>query len=323
MQVDFDNFHISTDYHEVYRVLPDSIQLALNKVVEHEAKRWHSLLQAFPTSPVKTFDSASLSPVPVGTFEDIEKLANDIRNAWDLGSHAIIHQVDEVLQYQGILVVVCEIHPHAALSSINGRYYLQGEGISDPVGTPFIIVDHRLTLESQQYHLAQELGRILLHDRITRDLKQEMARIPCDRRTSPEQRMPEAEDRRKVLLDGHWDHYFATAFLLPNDLLRRYLGEKRSNIDPRELDFLHGLFGINSQYLLWRAKNAKILHEELCIYHQSSPYHAGNKSHKLEKHQTSVLFLRLLYRGLSENYLTESDAAKLLDLTLDEFLALN
>lgn len=317
------NFKAAIHYHETYHALPDTIRRAVDNVVTNEANRWYTLTSAFPQNPINVFDLDKTVPSAINSLADIEKLAADLRGNWNLGNTAISN-LAEVLQFQGILIVTCEIHPHVALSALNGRLFrekLSDNEVEDSVGTPFIIVDSRLAPESQYYHMAQELGRILLHNRVTAEISQEGVSPQSDRRKSSAQGV--IQERRRSMWDGRWDHYFANALLLPKELLRYYFGDLRAAVDHRELDLLHGLFGVEGHYVLWRAKNAFILQEgSQHVYHQSVPMRLSKKVHS-EAYDTSLLFQRLVYRGLAESYFDEAKAAALMDLSLDDFLSMH
>lgn len=116
-------------------------------------------------------------------------------------------------------------------------------------------------------------------------------------------------------------HRFAGAFLLPGDALKRQIGEKRGSVLWRELFLLKQEYGISAIAVVCRLFNLDIISE--------ARYVALNKErnrfgwHKEEPCPFSgvedcLRFRQLVYRGMSEKLLSDSKAAYLLEMGIDE-----
>jgi Zn-dependent peptidase ImmA (M78 family) len=81
--------------------------------------------------------------------------------------------------------------------------------------------------------LAHELGHLVLHGLLDESIDEEMA---CNR--------------------------FASAFLLPEVGLFQHLGERRSNVDPKELYFLKHEYGLSMAACLYRSADLGVITEE-------------------------------------------------------------
>jgi Zn-dependent peptidase ImmA (M78 family) len=115
---------------------------------------------------------------------------------------------------------------------------------------------------------------------------------------------------------------FAGAFLLPDEVLKQKLGNKRKNLEITELSLLKQEFGVSMQVVFIRASHVKIIG-----YNYSSKLwkifkkkgwdiREPRKQYPSEKvHHFKLMVLR----AVSEEYIEESKAAELLDMTVKKF----
>jgi len=115
---------------------------------------------------------------------------------------------------------------------------------------------------------------------------------------------------------------FARAFLVPASQAKRELGERRTRIEVRELEFLASKYGLGVEEWVRRAKELSIIGEavsaklnralsarELCLRDAGPP----------PPRETPTRFEQLLARGLSEGLFSESRAADLAGKSVEQF----
>ena len=117
-------------------------------------------------------------------------------------------------------------------------------------------------------------------------------------------------------------HSFASAFLLPPEVLRRELLHKRSRITFWELGIIKQNFGISIRALLWRARTLAIITE----HHFQTMLNEMKEKGWDEKEPVDFngreepLHLRqLLNYGVTENVFSLSKAAELANMSLSQF----
>ncbi len=235
----------------------------------------------FPVAPVPEFTLPENLPKSILTMDEIEEVANSVRQEWDLGSNPIAELID-VLESIGIRVFEIE-------ESAESKF----DGLAATVnGYRIIVISKAWSGDRQRFTMAHELGHLMLKDRLTDDMDEERA-----------------SDR------------FAGAFLLPNNALLAALGAHRTRLELRELLLLKQEFGISMAGILYRARNLGIIrenyHKSLIIEfskrgwrkNEPQPFPAEEPHH----------FQQLVFHALAEEYISESKAAELMDLPQFEF----
>jgi len=240
-----------------------------------QAERWTSLLSQYPRKPVQDFALVAKLPAEVTDLEQIEAVAEAVRDAWELGLNPIPDMID-VLEANGVLVIVTDV-------DVSGKV----DGLAASVnGTPVIVISKNWPGDRQRFTLAHELGHLLMRDRLAASLDEEKA---CDR--------------------------FAGAFLLPLKSVIQHLGEHRNRLEPRELYMLKHEFGISMMGILIRASQCGIINDavrkSLFIQFSSRGWRSCEPGEPYPSEST-YLYRQLVYRALAEDYLGESKAAELL-----------
>jgi len=238
----------------------------------------------FPAGQAQEFDEIPGVPDRVGHMEEIDAITESVRAHWALGLDPIPDLAD-LLEARGFRVLAINIDE-------DERDLFDGMAthIADQ---PVLVMGNHWPGDRQRFTLAHELGHAVLHDRLAPALDEEKA---CNR--------------------------FAGAFLLPATSIRQSLGERRHQLELRELLLLKQEFGISMQAIVFRALQAEIITEQLA--NQIHMVFRRNRWHKTEPGGTlpperTVHFESLVYHALAEEFISESKAAELLGLPLPKF----
>lgn len=265
--------------------LPARVRHRIHADVLDQLERWHELLDLFPTEVVPAFSLPSDLPASINDLNALEAVADQVRRDWRLGEDPIPDLID-ALESQGVLVVQTAL---AEEHGFNGLSATAGEGLARPV----IVVDSGWPGDRQRFTLAHELGHILLGDRLSPDLDVEKA---C--------------------------HRFAGAFLLPRDAVRQALGPHRHDLEPQELGLLKSEYGLSMQSCLFRALDAGVISRTVqqTLFREFSRrgWRKQEPGPALAPERT-VRFRQLVYHALAEDFISESKAAELLNLSVAHF----
>ena len=235
----------------------------------------------FPTSPVPEFTLPQDLPASISTMDDIEAVANAVRQEWDLGFNPISELVDV---FESIGIRVFEIE-----ESADSKF----DGLAATVnGYRIVVISKAWSGDRQRFTMAHELGHLILDGRLPVDMNEERA-----------------SDR------------FAGAFLLPESALYSELGQHRTRLELRELLLLKQEFGISMAGIMYRARNLDVIresyHKSLMIEfskrgwckNEPQPFPAEAPHH----------FQQLVFHALAEGYIGESKAAELMNMSQVEF----
>ena len=173
-----------------------------------------------------------------------------------------------------------------------GEYF---HGISAWAGDiPVIAVREQNDLLRKRFTISHELGHILL-------------------------KFPEKNDQKAR---EKFCHTFAGALLLPENVIRAELGERRSKIALWELKKFKGVYGISIQAIMARANHLKIIsdytYRNFCITVNTQGWKTKEPGEYLGK-EYGNRFDQLVYHAAAEDLITFSRASELLNLPLSEF----
>ena len=261
---------------------PAGILKRIEADVLDQAERWQELANIWPVFPVANFSIPSQLPGTVATMDEIDTFADQVRAVWELGSTPV-HDLIDVLESQGILVIITEVDEMAKFDGLQATVSNQ----------PVIVVSANWPGDRQRFTLAHELGHLLLHGRLPPELDEEKC---CNR--------------------------FASSFLLPASAIRRQLGTRRNRIENQELFLLKHEFGLSMQACLYRANNLEIINDQIrqsmFIQFSKNGWRKKEPGAEYPKEETR-LFQQLIYRALGEGIISESKAAELLGISLMHF----
>ena len=226
-----------------------------------------------------------LESMDIQSESDLEAAAERVRERWQLGKDPI-YNVVEFLENRGIKVL--EINAH---EDFNGMSAFVEKNV------PVIVLNSFLNnvIDRKRFTALHELGHLLMQ-----------RQLEC---------LPEKEQER-------WCNRFAGAMLLPQDVCRKVLGNKRHHILLNELILLKEQFGISPQAAMFRAIHAGIVS---AFYGKSFWQDLSRKGLKkkeigeFKSSEKATRFHQLLLRAVSEEIITYSKAAALNNQKLAEF----
>lgn len=249
-----------------------------------QVERRFELEGLFPSPPIQKFMAKDLSYKLEGEG-GIEDIACKIRQQWNLGLDPIPDLVD-LLEEQGIKVLGFDNSNHP---NFDGLFSYVDE-------SPLIVIGNQYPGDRQRFTLAHELGHLIFNQLVSCQLDEEQF---CNR--------------------------FAGAFLLPKESLIRILGEHRNNLEPRELSLLKQEFGISMTCILHRAEEAGIishsLYRQLRAEFDAQGWSKQEPGEQYPKEEAR-LFEQMIFHALAEDYIGESKAAELMDISLDKLRSL-
>jgi Zn-dependent peptidase ImmA (M78 family) len=220
--------------------------------------------------------------------EHAEEAARKLRDAWNLGVDPI-PSLAAFLEEKAIKIVAIPLPERVSGVKANVK---QRDGTVVQV----IVVNSEHPGERQRFTLSHELGHLVLD---VRSVPEKKAEAICNR--------------------------FAGAFLVAVDTLRAELGNSRTSISIRELFSLKELFGVSAQAIAFRAADLGIINESLkqqiFIEFGKRGWRKVEPNSELIPKEHPARFRRLCLRALSEEVISVSKAAELLDVGSRELLA--
>ncbi|MGC8785342.1 MAG: helix-turn-helix domain-containing protein, partial [Armatimonadota bacterium] len=225
-----------------------------------------------------------LPPIPrtIEHEEDVERVAEDLRRAWNLGDDAIPHLIS-TLEAQGIRVGVMPAPDH-----FDALTLFANEEV------PVIVVKEGVPGDRQRMSLAHELGHLLLET-------------------------PSSWGHKAV---ESAVFRFAGALLAPRSAVRRELGESRTHLDVYELHLLKHRYGISMQAWIHRACDLGILSpastRQLYRQFRLRGWHIQEPGDPYPPEST-IRLEQLVMRALTEGLITERRAEELLGRPLEIF----
>jgi Zn-dependent peptidase ImmA (M78 family)/DNA-binding XRE family transcriptional regulator len=268
------------EYRKKSTLSKKALQQIEGKILDMIERRLE-LESLFPKPPVHPFELPDALPLHIETMDEIETVAITLRNAWDLGLNPVPDLID-VLESRGIRVF-----------EINESAESKFDGLAATVsGNHIVVISKAWSGDRQRFTMAHELGHLVLEGRLAETLNEEYV---C--------------------------HRFAGAFLLPGSTLKAELGEHRTRFELRELLLLKQEYGISMSGILYRAKDLGIIresyHKQLMILfskrgwrkNEPEPYPAEASHH----------FQQLVFHALAEEYISESKAAELMNMSQAAF----
>jgi len=260
----------------------DALKIKVVGLVEKRVE----LLGAFPELPLFVFAPPAQLTQHIHKLDEIEALADQTRNAWQLGMDPIADLTD-TLEGLGLMVIVVD-EEHPGFSGLTGKARTK-----DGREFPIVAVSKRWPGDRQRFTLAHELGHLLLEARLAIGLNEEKA---CDR--------------------------FAGAFLAPRAAVHQLLGQQRHALEWQELYVLKHEFGLSMSGWLQRAKQCGVITEAthlMMVKRFSANGWRKNEPGNPLPQEHPWLFEQLVYRALAEQYISETKAAELLGIPMMRF----
>ncbi|ODR94753.1 transcriptional regulator [Methyloceanibacter stevinii] len=225
------------------------------------------------------------APHPVEDVRDAEDAARSVRDDWGLGNDPI-PQLAELLEERGIKVLSLDL---VDVDGLAAKVRRKGR-----TAARVIVVKRSTWSERKRFNLAHELGHMVL--------------APC-----------EGVDEEKAA------HRFASAFLMPADVMRAEVGVHRSSISIGELVVLKRRFGTSIQAIAYRCKDLGIINQAAFSRLFKTFSERGWRTAPFKEPATMKpeleepkRFERLCYRALAEGVIGESRTAELLGISVRE-----
>lgn len=262
-------------------------------LVETEVLEW--IERYLQIELVLELDSAEWqSPLPkprkLRELADAEKLAQDVREKWDLGLDPI-QNMTELLEEKGLKVLTVPLPDR-----VSGFTCLvkRRAGQAD---LPVIVVNNKFSLERRRLTLGHELAHRLIAPDCLEDKDEEKAAT-----------------------------LFAGAFLMPQEHLRREVGKHRNALGYKELIDLKRMYQVSGAALLMRMRQLNVINEATLIYAFQTIARGWRTQEPVEleppaargQMERALRFERLCYRALAEGLISLSKGAELLRLTVQE-----
>ena len=224
-----------------------------------------------------------LNALPIHSIEDAELAADQLREAWNIGTNPIPNSL-EMLEDAGIKVVEVDTG-------------LQFDGLSTWIkrDIPIIVLNQQLDVLRKRFTAMHELGHLLLQ-------------------------LPKAADHR---FKEQACNRFAGAMLIPAAELKKELGEKRRHLILSELIAIKEYFGISLAALVYRCQDQEIFPRALTTRfwkwrNQEPNLKKENGFGHYSGVEHSNRFDQLLYKALAEDIISLSKAAGLSQLSIEE-----
>lgn len=262
--------------------LPKKRLDAITHEVIDQIERRIELENLFPQSPVKPFTTVEGLAASITSMDQIENVVELVREAWELGFDPIPDLID-VLETYGIRVFMIDADADNKFDGLAARVS----------GMPIVVVGRHWPGDRQRFTLAHELGHLMLEGRLGSDLAEEMA---CNR--------------------------FAGAFLFPRASVLQEMGAHRNAIELRELGLLKEEFGLSMAGILYRARDLGIIspayRDEQAKLFRFKGWHLKEPGRDYPAEKAHI-FEQLVFHALAEEYIGESKAAELMNMSLAQF----
>jgi len=263
------------------KVSQKELESIKSKVINFVERRFE-LESLYPKAESIKFEVPNGLPKYIQFQYNIDEVALKLREIWNLGEDPIA-DLSEILESKGIKVFMID---ESAKNNFDGL-----AGLAN--GEQIITISKDWTGDRQRFTLAHELGHLILEGRLDSNIDEERA-----------------SDR------------FAGAFLLPEKALKEKLGEKRKSLEIAELAMIKAEFGVSMQVVFIRANQVKIISYEysnrLWKLFKKEGWDIKEPSEPYPKEKVQR-FKQLVLRAVSEECISESKGAELLDMSVKKF----
>lgn len=227
-----------------------------------------------------------LADLPIKSNEDVEHLVKQLRKDWKLGNDPLFNMV-ELMEDHGIKVMEVD----APLSFSGMSTWVNGK-------IPVMVLNSKLDefLDRKRFTALHELGHLM---------------------------MPQIE-KLELKKKESYCHYFAAAMLMPEEIFKKELGNKRHKIFFNELAAIKLQYGISYQAMIFRARDLGVISESYCkqfMFMMSNMGYKINEPVAYKGYEKSNRFTQLIYRAVAEEIISASKGAALNNQKLAEFRA--
>ena len=230
-----------------------------------------------------------ISDIKIESYEDVEKAVKRLRKKWKLNDNPI-DDISGFLEGKGVKIV--KVTRDTQSPGLCG-YIQEGDFL-----IPFIIInifeEHVREVTRKRFTILHELAHLLLvfADGVSKDFQEKL----CNK--------------------------FASAFLLPENVLVEYLGRDRTTISLEELKSIKQIYGISIQGIIYGANAVGLISDstrrDWLVLYENWRAAGDNFGTYSKSEEEPGRFNRLLTRALVEKRISKEKVADLLDIKLDE-----
>ena len=229
---------------------------------------------------IKSSFKNPLSDNYIASKNDIENAVIELRKKWKIGVLSPVHKVIEMLERNNIKIIELEVSPDF-------------DGLSAIIkDIPIIVINKKFDNVRKRFTVLHELAHLMF-------------------------RFPGELERREI---EKMPHYFAGAFLIPQEVFLRDFSPPRSRISLFELVKMKENYGLSIQAIMARAKDLDIITErrykEFCIKFGKAGYRK-NEPGAYPVNEYSDRFDLLIYKALAEEVISFSKASALSGKSID------
>jgi len=221
------------------------------------------------------WDKPAGSPFRINSEEMIESIANQVRQAWNLGGDSIPN-ITDLLEERGIKVL--KLNFPLSVDGLTCKVVRPGRE-----SVPVIVGSQAKSVERRRFTLVHELGHMLMD--IAEGINEEKA---CQR--------------------------FASAFLMPKEALLSEIGDHRHAFGYSELIQVKHIFGVSAAALVMRLHDLGVINDATRerIFRGVGLNWRKQEPSPLPDTEEPRRFERLVLRALAEDVISLPKAAELL-----------
>lgn len=255
---------------------------AIEHAILDQIERRLEIEDLCPGRVVEPFSVPKNVSLQIDSLDQIEDIANAVREEWNLGLAPLTNFVD-LLEEKGVRIFFNDLDD----PSFDGLTGTVGNGI------PIIVVGSSWPGDRQRFTLAHELGHLIVAGRLSDDIDEEMAA-----------------------------NRFAGAFLFPGSAVIQEFGKVRTSFETREFLLVKEEYGISMSAQAFRLKDLEVIPEVFFKQFMISLRKKGwskNEPGKPFPSEKVHVFEHMVFFALSENIIGESKAAELLNTPIENF----
>lgn len=237
------------------------------------------LASLFPLPEGRQHDATVHLPNPrqVKSVDEVERVAKDLRNEWELGLDPIENMVGALEDHAAVVLALDADERFDGISA--WAKILADEEREIPV----LITNAAMSGDRQRFNLAHELGHLVVR--------------------------PKSEKEGEEIA-----HRFAAAFLVPDEAAYNELGLSRSRIDFDELLLLKHKYGMSMQGWLRRAEDLGIItsswYKNTIVIFRRRGWHKREPGKQVAPEQP-LRFKQLVLRAMAEGIISRERAEEL------------
>jgi Zn-dependent peptidase ImmA (M78 family)/DNA-binding XRE family transcriptional regulator len=240
-------------------------------------------VEALLDLPSEAHDLADIRPKTVSSYGDVEKIADDLRVRWKLGTDPIA-SVTKLLEDKGIKVLALDLP-----SNFSGLTCDVKRSDGKP-SLPAIVVSTAITVERRRFTLWHEIAHRLING-VKNGLEHEKAM-----------------------------HRFASAILMPAESMRAEFGDLRHGLAYEEIRSVKHFRGVSAAALIVRLRDLNIIRDGYLTYLFQSMARTWRTTEpdplaehgEMARTEEPKRFEKLVYRALAEQLIALPKAGMLL-----------